>query len=52
MKLLNVEIESAGYESEKTIIHNIRFDLHEGELIGLIGQTAQEKAQRLKPFWD
>jgi ABC-2 type transport system ATP-binding protein len=48
MNLLEVEIASAGYENEKTIIHNIRFDLQEGELIGLIGPNGAGKSTTAK----
>lgn len=48
MNLLNVEIASAGYENEKPIIHNIRFDLQEGELIGLIGPNGAGKSTTIK----
>ncbi|USK38269.1 ABC transporter ATP-binding protein [Cytobacillus firmus] len=48
MKLLNVEIASAGYENEKPIIHNIQFDLQDGELIGLIGPNGAGKSTTIK----
>ncbi|KON86685.1 ABC transporter ATP-binding protein [Sporosarcina globispora] len=48
MNLLNVDIAFAGYENEKPIIHNIRFDLKEGELIGLIGPNGAGKSTTIK----
>ncbi len=49
MTLINVNIQSAGYEKEKPTINNIKFDVKKGELIGLIGPNgAQERVRRLK----
>ncbi|MFE4523141.1 ATP-binding cassette domain-containing protein [Cytobacillus firmus] len=48
MKLLNVEIASAGYQNENPIIHNIQFDLQDGELIGLIGPNGAGKSTTIK----
>ncbi len=37
MKILNVDIQSAGYEKENCILHDIHFSVEEGEIVGLIG---------------
>ncbi|MBT2690505.1 ABC transporter ATP-binding protein [Bacillus sp. ISL-47] len=48
MNLLNVDIASAGYENENSIIHNIHFELKKGELIGLIGPNGAGKSTTIK----
>lgn len=48
MTLLNVDIKSAGYEKGKEIIHNIQFEVKEGELIGLIGPNGAGKSTTIK----
>jgi len=48
MSLLNVDIKEAGYEREKPIIHNIQFNIREGELIGLIGPNGAGKSTTIK----
>ena len=48
MCLLKVDIKTAGYEKDKTIIENIQFSLEKGELIGLIGQNGAGKSTTIK----
>ena len=48
MKLLNVDIKSAGYDKGKEIINNIHFNIKEGELIGLIGPNGAGKSTTIK----
>lgn len=48
MPLLNVKIKEAGYEREHPIIHNIQFNVQEGELIGLIGPNGAGKSTTIK----
>ncbi|MED3570735.1 ABC transporter ATP-binding protein [Cytobacillus praedii] len=48
MTLLNVDIQSAGYDKEKEIINNIHFNIKEGELIGLIGPNGAGKSTTIK----
>ena len=37
MALLTTKIKKAGYEPGKSVIENINFSVHAGELVGLIG---------------
>ncbi|MBP2241467.1 ABC-2 type transport system ATP-binding protein [Cytobacillus eiseniae] len=48
MTLLNVDIQSAGYEKDKAIIQDIHFQLKKGELIGLIGPNGAGKSTTIK----
>ncbi|QED49003.1 ABC transporter ATP-binding protein [Cytobacillus dafuensis] len=48
MQLLNVNIKEAGYEKDKSVIHNIQFNVQEGELIGLIGPNGAGKSTTIK----
>ena len=48
MSLLDVDIKSAGYERDKSIIHNIHFWVEKGELIGLIGPNGAGKSTTIK----
>ncbi|MGP7818394.1 ABC transporter ATP-binding protein [Niallia sp. 01092] len=48
MKVLNVNINKAGYEGNKDIIHNINFELQKGELVGLIGSNGAGKSTTIK----
>lgn len=48
MTLLDVNIQSAGYEKDKAIIHNIQFTVGSGELIGLIGPNGAGKSTTIK----
>ncbi|MBY0147394.1 ABC transporter ATP-binding protein [Neobacillus niacini] len=48
MSLLQVDIKSAGYDKEKTIIQDIQFTLEKGELVGLIGPNGAGKSTTIK----
>jgi ABC-2 type transport system ATP-binding protein len=48
MSLLHVAIKSAGYDRDKSIIHNIIFQVDKGELIGLIGPNGAGKSTTIK----
>lgn len=48
MHLLNVEINSAGYEKEKSILHDIQFSVAKGEIVGLIGPNGAGKSTSIK----
>ncbi len=47
---LDVWIRSAGYEEKKETIRDVRFRVHAGELIGLIGPNGAGRARRSSPF--
>ncbi|WP_428908321.1 ATP-binding cassette domain-containing protein [Niallia sp. Krafla_26] len=44
MSLLKVDIESAGYQKDLSVIDNIQFSVGKGELIGLIGPNGAGKS--------
>lgn len=44
MKVLEVEIESAGYEAARPIIKDLTFSVGAGKLVGLIGPNGAAKA--------
>lgn len=48
MELLNVHIESAGYEEHAGVIRNVAFRLNAGELVGLIGPNGAGKSTTIK----
>ncbi|MDZ5472579.1 ABC transporter ATP-binding protein [Bacillus sp. 31A1R] len=48
MKLLDVQINKAGYEKDADTIRNINFTLEKGELIGLIGPNGAGKSTTIK----
>ena len=48
MKLLKVDIQSAGYEKNQSVIENIQFSVEKGELIGLIGPNGAGKSTSIK----
>lgn len=48
MRLLDVQINEAGYEANKPVIKNIQFEVHSGELIGLIGPNGAGKSTTIK----
>ncbi|MCQ6274941.1 ABC transporter ATP-binding protein [Bacillus sp. V3B] len=48
MSLISIHIEKAGYEVEKSMIHDIQFSIHKGELIGLIGANGAGKSTTIK----
>jgi len=48
MELLKVKINEAQYEKGTSIIENIDFSLHSGELIGLIGPNGAGKSTTIK----
>ncbi len=48
MSLLEVEIQSAGYEQKKEIIREINFTIEKGELVGLIGPNGAGKSTTIK----
>jgi ABC-2 type transport system ATP-binding protein len=47
-KLIEVNIESAGYGKEGSIIENIRFSMEAGDLVGLIGPNGAGKSTTIK----
>jgi ABC-2 type transport system ATP-binding protein len=47
-KLMDVFIESAGYNEDGSTIVDIRFSLEEGELVGLIGPNGAGKSTTIK----
>jgi len=48
MSLLSVRIEEAGYELDKKMIQDIRFQLDRGELVGIIGANGAGKSTTIK----
>lgn len=48
MSLLQVDIQSAGYEKNNDIIQDIHFSLEKGELVGLIGPNGAGKSTTIK----
>ncbi|WP_042345229.1 ABC transporter ATP-binding protein [Bacillus massiliigorillae] len=58
MSLLSVNIKEEGYEKSEMMIHQIRFSIEKGELIGLIGANGAGKSttikaiQQLLPFYE
>lgn len=48
MDILNISIEKAGYEENQSIIHDVQFSLHKGELIGIIGPNGAGKSTTIK----
>lgn len=48
MSLLQVDIQSAGYEKDNAIIKDIHFKLERGELVGLIGPNGAGKSTTIK----
>lgn len=48
MKVLQVEIEQAGYMGKRDAINNIKFSLKKGELVGLIGPNGAGKSTVIK----
>jgi len=48
MNVLQVDIEYAGYDEKSDAIHDIRFSVGSGELVGLIGPNGAGKSTTLK----
>lgn len=48
MELVQVNIESAGYTAEKSVIEQIAFSIQAGELVGLIGPNGAGKSTTIK----
>jgi ABC-2 type transport system ATP-binding protein len=48
MSILNIEIKSAGYEKDESIIQDIAFRIDQGELVGLIGPNGAGKSTTIK----
>lgn len=48
MPVLDVNIETAGYESEREVIRDIRFQVHRGQIVGLIGPNGAGKSTTIK----
>ncbi|NMO77929.1 ABC transporter ATP-binding protein [Niallia alba] len=48
MSLIDVAIQSAGYEQKKEIIKDIDFSIEKGELVGLIGPNGAGKSTTIK----
>ncbi|MBS4208623.1 ABC transporter ATP-binding protein [Bacillus sp. FJAT-50079] len=48
MALLDVQIKSAGYESEKTTVSNVNFAIEPSELVGMIGPNGAGKSTTIK----
>ncbi|WP_339063492.1 ATP-binding cassette domain-containing protein [Tepidibacillus marianensis] len=48
MQILNVEIDQAGYQESKEVIHNIYFSVNKGEFVGLIGPNGAGKSTTIK----
>jgi len=48
MPLLNVEINSAGYEKDHIAINDVTFTIGKGELVGLIGPNGAGKSTTIK----
>lgn len=48
MAVLQVDIEYAGYDEKSDAIHDIRFSVGSGELVGLIGPNGAGKSTTLK----
>ncbi|EFM11168.1 ABC transporter related protein [Paenibacillus curdlanolyticus YK9] len=45
---LNVQIQHAGYEEGKPIVHDVAFDVRQGELVALIGPNGAGKSTTVK----
>jgi ABC-2 type transport system ATP-binding protein len=48
MKLLTAQIKQAGYSKETPYLQDIQFEVHSGELIGLIGANGAGKSTTIK----
>ncbi|MFK4997383.1 ATP-binding cassette domain-containing protein [Bacillus sp. N9] len=48
MSLLDVQINSAGYEAEKTTVSNVNFSINPSELVGMIGPNGAGKSTTIK----
>lgn len=48
MKLLDVNVDEAGYSEENKIIYDIKFSVGHGELVGLIGPNGAGKSTTIK----
>ncbi|GAA0374409.1 ABC transporter ATP-binding protein [Bacillus horti] len=46
--VLNVHIEKAGYEEDKSTVENIHFSVNAGEMVGLIGPNGAGKSTTIK----
>ncbi|MBP1990064.1 ABC transporter ATP-binding protein [Paenibacillus eucommiae] len=48
LQILNVNIEQAGYDNQAVVLHDIRFSLMQGELVGLLGPNGAGKSTTIK----
>ncbi|MFD2117480.1 ABC transporter ATP-binding protein [Paenibacillus yanchengensis] len=51
-EVLQVQLEEAGYELGKPIVHNIDITVAEGEMVGLIGPNGAGKSTTIKAILD
>ncbi|WP_044022892.1 ABC transporter ATP-binding protein [Bacillus sp. SG-1] len=48
MNTLNVDIKKGGYEAGNSLIHNIRFSIASGKILGMIGSNGAGKSTTIK----
>ncbi|CAG9622149.1 ABC transporter ATP-binding protein [Sutcliffiella rhizosphaerae] len=48
MELLSIELSSAGYDEDMSVLKNINFNVRNGEMVGLIGPNGAGKSTTIK----
>lgn len=48
MQVLQVDIQQGGYDADEPVIHDIRFTVSQGELVGIIGPNGAGKSTTIK----